>query len=60
MTIMTESEQKPKKMRKRKKSVGEQYLDYILDHHGWCSQEEADTYALLLFVDDLEEWKHEG
>lgn len=57
---MTESEQKPKKTRKRKKSIGDQYLDYILDNQGWHSQEEADAYALLLFIDDLEEWKHEG
>ena len=57
---MIEPEQKPKKMRKRKKPIGEQYLDYILDHQGWHSQEEADAYALLLFMNDLEEWKHEG
>lgn len=57
---MNELEQKLKRMQKRKKTIGEQYLDYILDHQGYHSQEEKDTYALLLFMDDLEEWKHEG
>lgn len=51
VTIMTENEQK---------TIGEQYLDYILDHQWYHSQEEKDAYALLLFMDDLEEWKHEG
>lgn len=38
---------------KKHKNIGEQYLNYLLDHPQWRCHAEAESFALLMFIDDI-------